>query len=71
MDSVQLLNLALAMVGALMSILMATIGWIGSKIYNKLDSLSEKIDGLEREVHDKILVLDRRVTRLEAKLGDD
>lgn len=66
MEPVQLLNLALVVVGTLFTLLMAIIGWMGNKIYNKLEDVEKQIADIERELHEKILVLDRRVTRLEA-----
>ena len=66
MEQVQLLNVALVVVGTLFSLLMAIIGWMGNKIYNKLEDVEKQITAIEKELHEKILVLDRRVTRLEA-----
>jgi uncharacterized protein YoxC len=66
MEQVQLLNIALVVVGTLFTVLMAIIGWIGNKIYNKLEDVEKQITQIEKELHEKILVLDRRVTRLEA-----
>jgi len=66
MEPIQLLNIALVVVGTLFSLLMAIIGWMGNKIYNKLEDVEKQIADIERELHEKILVLDRRVTRLEA-----
>jgi cell division protein FtsB len=66
MEPIQLLNLALVVVGTLFTLLMAVIGWMGNKIYNKLESVEKQINEIEKELHEKILVLDRRVTRLEA-----
>lgn len=71
MDSVQFLNLALAAVGTLFSILMVLIGWMGNKIYNKLESLEEKLIKFEKEHYERFAVLDRRVTRLEALAEED
>jgi uncharacterized protein YoxC len=66
MEPIQLLNIALVVVGTLFSLLMAIIGWMGNKIYNKLEDVEKQISEIEKELHEKILVLDRRVTRLEA-----
>ena len=66
MEPIQLLNVALVVVGTLFTLLMAIIGWMGNKIYNKLESVEKQINEIEKELHEKILVLDRRVTRLEA-----
>jgi uncharacterized protein YoxC len=66
MEPIQLLNIALVIVGTLFTVLMAIIGWIGNKIYNKLEDVEKQISEIEKELHEKILVLDRRVTRLEA-----
>ena len=66
MEPIQLLNIALVVVGTLFTLLMAIIGWMGNKIYNKLETVEKQINEIEKELHEKILVLDRRVTRLEA-----
>lgn len=66
MTELQFFNIALSLVATLFGMLIMIFGWLGNKIYTKLDTLSDKMDQIETELHEKIMVLDRRVTRLEA-----
>ena len=45
--------------------LIAVLGWLGNKIYTKLESLSDAMDAVKDELHERINKIDRRVTRVE------
>ena len=65
MQPIEFLNLAAAIVGALFGLLTVVVGWIGNKLYGKLESIEKKINKIENELRQEIHELDRRVTRLE------
>ncbi len=55
------------MVAALFGMLCAILGWIGNKIFEKLNSMSDDIHKLASELHERVNGLDRRVTIIETK----
>jgi len=67
-----------AVIGALFTLLVLVLGWIGSRVHQRLDSLTimlseklgnmdAKLGGIERDLRDELVTLDRRVTRVEAE----
>lgn len=72
MQPIEFLNLAAASVGALFGLLTVVVGWIGNKLYTKLESIETKVNAIENELRQEIYDLDRRVTRLEtyAEIAD-
>ena len=60
MHDAQLITLALAIIGALLTLVAALIGWIGVRVINKLDTM-------EKALHDRITDIDKRVVRVETK----
>ena len=67
-----------SVVNGLWVILMGVLGWIGVRIFNKLDKLSEQMaavsDGLQKQIsdgdnilHGRITELGERVTRVETR----
>lgn len=63
-----LLTALLSLVGVLFGFLIALLAWIGNKVYNKLDEMSKSIMNIEKDVHERISHLDRRLVRIEAHL---
>ena len=68
----------LGIIGSFWMILTGILGWIGIRIFNKLDSLSTQMTdintGLQRQLtdgdnilHGRINEIDRRVTRVETR----
>lgn len=65
MTETQLLTIASSLVAALFGLLVAILGWIGSKVYQKLVEISKNLIEMAGELHGRINGLDRRVTRVE------
>lgn len=65
MEAVQFVAVASSIAAALFSVLIAVLGWLGNKIYTKLESLNDAMDAVKDELHERINKIDRRVTRVE------
>ena len=63
MTDTQLLTLSAQLVAALFGLLILVLGWMGNKLYSKLESMSNIFDELRHEIHK----IDGRVTRLEER----
>ena len=63
MSETQLLTLSAQLVAVLFGTLIAVLAWMGNKLYNKLESISQFFDELRRDIH----LIDARVTRLEER----
>lgn len=61
MDASQLFSLAGALLAAMFGLLTMLLGWIGAKLYAKLDDVTNALTGL----HEKINNIDRRVAIVE------
>ena len=69
MTQPELIAILLALVAVLFAIVVMMLGWMGSKVYNKLSELATSMHRIESDVHGRISQLDRRVTRVETKCG--
>lgn len=69
-DQMWIITILLALVGALFGVLVALLGWMGNKVYAKIGEIAVTIHNIEADLHGKIGLLDRRVTRVEAHLFD-
>lgn len=67
-----------SIISAIFFLLVGIVGWIGVRIFNKLDSMAEQMTaistGLQRQItdgdsilHHRVNEIDRRVTRVETK----
>ena len=63
MSDTQLLTISAQLVAALFCILIMLLGWLGSKLYIKLESISDAFNEIKREIQK----IDNRVTRLEER----
>jgi predicted PurR-regulated permease PerM len=65
-------------ISAIFFLLVGVVGWIGARIFSKLDSLSEQMTsisaGLQKQItdgdnilHHRVNEIDRRVTRVETR----
>ena len=61
-----LLILAISLVGVFFGLLMAVLGWIGNKLYNKVDEMSKNLVAMAGELHERINGIDSRLIRVEA-----
>ena len=71
METVSLLTLAASLVAALFGILIAILGWMGNKMYEKLTEMAKSMQLIEKDLHGQISMLDRRVTRIEDHINID
>ena len=67
MSDTTLLVLASSLVATLFGLLVTLLGWLGNKIYSKLDDMSVTMTNISTDLHGKISDLDRRVTRVETR----
>lgn len=65
-----LLTLAASLVATLFGLLVAVLGWLGNKIYSKLDEVSNTMHKIAGDLHEKLNELDRRVTRVETHVEE-
>lgn len=67
MTETQLLTMAASLVATLFGMLVMILGWLGNKIYAKLDEMSGTMRAIEGDLHDRINGLDKRVTVIETR----
>lgn len=65
MQPLEIVNVAFSLVATLFGVLILLLGWLGNKVYSKLESIESKITRIEFELRGEIQNVDRRVTRLE------
>lgn len=66
MSETTALTIAIAVLGVTFGCLMTVIGWIGNKLYNKVDEMAKAITSMSSELHTRITGIDTRLTRVEA-----
>lgn len=69
MNETILLTISASLVATLFGVLVAVIGWLGNKFYNKLDEISRNLVLMAGELHERINGIDRRLVRVETKNG--
>lgn len=67
MNETAMLTIAASLVAAMFGLLCAILGWLGSRIYNKVDEMAANLTKMAGELHDRINGIDRRVTVVETK----
>ncbi|OGT54234.1 MAG: hypothetical protein A3E01_00155 [Gammaproteobacteria bacterium RIFCSPHIGHO2_12_FULL_63_22] len=70
MNETMLLALAASLVAAMFGLLCAILGWLGNRIYNKVDEMSNSLTSMASELHTRISGIDRRVTVVETRCMD-
>jgi uncharacterized protein YoxC len=65
MNETQIITILLSLVATFFGLLVVILGWIGNKVYGKLDDMARTMHNIETDLHGKIGILDRRVTRVE------
>ena len=70
MSDTVLLTVAASLVATLFGVLVALLGWLGSKVYEKLSEISKNLVDMAGELHERINGLDRRVTVVETRCHD-
>lgn len=69
MSETQLLTIAGMIVAALFGVLAAIVGWIGSRVIEKLDAVVAMLHQVADELHARINKLDHRITVVETRCG--
>lgn len=69
MNEAQLVSTGAWIIATLVSVLIVLLGWLGSKIYQSLDRMNDKVQEISDVLHGRITDLDRRVTRVEAHVA--
>lgn len=70
MTDTMLLTIAASLVATLFGVLVALLGWLGSKVYEKLSEISKNLVDMAGELHERINGIDRRVTVIETRCSD-
>lgn len=55
----------LYMLGALLGLLVMVLTWIGTRIHSRLDEISTSLLGIEKDLRNDLVHLDRRLSRIE------
>ena len=50
MEDLNILSILMSVIGGLVIMLTAVIGWIGSRIHGRLDSIATSLNSIERPV---------------------
>lgn len=67
-----LLTIASSLVATLFGLLVLIVGWLGNKLYSKLDEMSQSLNTMAGELHNRINGIDLRLTVVETHhdIGD-
>lgn len=66
-----ILTIAAGLVATMFGLLCAILGWLGNRIYSKVDEMSGNLVKMAGELHDRINGIDRRVTVVETRCGSN
>lgn len=61
------LTIAASLVATMFGLLVAVLGWMGNKVYSKMEEMGMTLHKIAGDLHEKINTLDRRVTVVETK----
>lgn len=64
----QLFTTATSVIGSILFLLATIVGWMGSRMMNKLDAVDIRIAALHVDIITRVNALDIRVHTLETKL---
>lgn len=67
MTEALLLTVASSLVATLFGILVLIVGWLGNKLYSKLDEMSKNLNTMAGELHNRINGIDRRLVVVETQ----
>lgn len=70
MNDAQFLAILMSLVASLFGILIMIFGWLGNKMYSKLEEMNRTIPVVLAEMNGEIKNIDRRVGRLETHVFD-
>lgn len=71
MSETQVLAIAGAILAAMFGLLTTIIAWIGARAIASIDALRDKFADVASDLHDKISVIDNRLTKVETKMTWD
>ncbi len=71
MNEMQLLTIAASLCAAMFGVLIAVLGWMGSKLYTKVEEMSKTMHDIAAGLHEKFNRLDMRVTVVETMIRDN
>ena len=67
MNELTLLAIASSLTAAMFGVLCVVLGWLGNRIYIKVDEMTKAIQIMATELHERINGIDRRVTVVETR----
>lgn len=67
MTSAQILSFYSSIVIVLFGIVMTLLGWLGTRLYSKLEEMSKSIRSIDGDLHERVAVIDKRLVAVEAK----
>ena len=65
MTETVMLTIASSLVATLFGLLVLILGWLGSKLYSKLDEMAKALPQLAGDLHTKINAIDMRLVKIE------
>ena len=65
MTETAMLTIASSLVATLFGLLVLIVGWLGSKLYSKLDEMSCSLQRMGGELHKRINAIDNRLVKVE------
>ena len=70
MTEIGLVTVAGSLVATLFGMLSVIVGWMGSRVIEKLDDVVEMLGKVKAELHTRINKLDNRITAIETRCSD-
>jgi hypothetical protein len=65
MANINILAELLTVIGGLLLLLIALLGWIGSRVHDRLDEISKSLSKIEVDLKEDIAILENRITKVE------
>lgn len=65
MNDTQLIAIVIGLLAVVFGLLMAVLGWIGNKLYLKVEEVNKSIQMMASELHTRINNHESRLTRIE------
>ena len=62
-----MLTIAASLVATMFGLLISILGWMGNKVYSKMEEMGVTLHKIAGDLHQKIESLDRRITVVEVK----
>ena len=65
MTETAMLTIASSLVATLFGLLVLIVGWLGNKLYSKLDEMARSLQRVAGELHTRINDIDKRLVKVE------